>query len=283
MMNLICCILGGGVSAVVGYCSGIFDSVGKIWLFPVLWLLFYVAFVALTFCVLFLVSFVLKKQPPEKPNKFALFIVKYVTDFICQMSNLKIHMKNGDLLKKGPNYLIVFNHRSKYDNLIILNKFGRVNPVMISKPENLKIPLAGPFINRAGFLAIDRENDREALKTIVKASKFLKNENVSVCICPEGTRNRTGRDLLPFKVGALKVGTRVSAPIAVITFEGTQNVHKNAPFKKTHVYLDVLKVYQPEEYKNKNTHELGEEIRAVMQANIDAYSQRIDQCEKMSA
>ena len=276
MFNLICLILGGITSAIISISQGVFFEISKVWIFPILWLAFTVLSAILIFLILFIVSLFFSKKSPDKPNKACYLIVRLVIGFLCFWGRIKVHVKNGELIEKGKSYLLVSNHRSNFDPIIQFNTFVRCKPIMISKPENMKIPLAGPFINKSGFLAIDRENDREALKTVLKAIKFIKNHGVSVGVCPEGTRNKTGRDLLPLKVGALKIATKANVPIAVMTFEGTEKISKNFPFKRSHGYVDVLKVITPEEYKDKSTQEIGDEIARLMQENIDRYSSHND-------
>jgi 1-acyl-sn-glycerol-3-phosphate acyltransferase len=283
LLNLISFLIGTAVSVAVGTKLGAFQSISTAWVPIVLIPLASLVALVLIFVVLYLVSLCLKKQSPEKPNKLCAVVVRVVDTFLCQMARVKVHITGGELIEKHKQYLLVSNHRSNFDPMIQIYKFGRCKPIMISKPENLKMPLAGPFINASGFLAIDRTDDREALKTILKAIKFVKNYGVSVGVCPEGTRNKTGRDLLPMKAGALKIATKAKIPIVVMTFEGTENIHKNFPLRRTHVNLDVLKVITPEEYEGKSTVELCDEIARMMQKNIDLYTEKFEQCEKMSA
>lgn len=271
-MNIISLIIGGGISLGLSLSWNVFESVSKLWIFFALWLALYVLVLVSLFVVLYLISLCLTKKPPKKPNKFCYLCVKMVVDFLCRGARIKVHIRGGELIEKNQRYLLVSNHRSKFDPMLQLHKFFRCRPVMISKPENMKIPLAGAFLNKAGFLPIDRNNDREALKTIIKAIHFIEDENVSIGMCPEGTRNRTSRDLLPLKAGAFKIATKAQAPIAVMTFEGTEKIAKNFPLKRTHVYIDVLKVIQPSEYAGKSTQELSDEIAKMMQDNINSYT-----------
>lgn len=270
MINLTCIILGAILSLATSYKLDAFH-LNKLYVPILLWLAFSVA-VFIVFAVsLYIYSLLLPKKSPKKPNKLCAFFVKIIVRWVCQVSNLKIHVKNGELIEKNKPYLLVSNHRSMYDPLIQLAYFNYCNLIMISKPENFKIPLAGPIIRQAGFLAIDRDNDREALKTIIKAIDYTKN-NYSIGVCPEGTRNKSSRDLLPLKAGCLKIATKPKIPIAVMTFEGTEKIHKRAPFKRTHIYVDVLKVYTPDEYETTSTANLCDDIAKLMQENINKYT-----------
>ena len=62
----------------------------------------------------------------------------------------------------------------------------------IAKRELFRIPFFGWAIKRAGYISIDRENPREALKAIEEAVRKIK-EGTPVLIFPEGTRSTDGR------------------------------------------------------------------------------------------
>lgn len=276
MLNLFLIIVGAAASAAVSGALGFFSefSVLSIVVPSALWLGFYVAASVAVFLYLLISSKLLSKKPPEKPGKYCGFVVGLVVGWLRQMGRIKLHVRNGELVERNKQYLIVSNHRSMYDPILQLNAFGRARLMMISKPENFKLPIAGPYMRRAGFLAIDRNNDREALKTILKAIDFVKKYGVSVGVCPEGTRNRIDRNVMPMRAGAFKIATKSKIPIVVTTLEGTENIHKNYPWRRTHVYLDVVKVITPEEYEGMQTSELAELVRGLMQRNVDSYKVR---------
>ncbi|MGN0819345.1 MAG: lysophospholipid acyltransferase family protein [Christensenellaceae bacterium] len=271
MINLSCIILGAIISIATSYKLDALH-LNKIYVPILLWLAFSVAVFVVFAVSLYVYSLLLPKKTPKKPGKLSAFFINVIVKWVCRVSNVKVHVRNGGLIEKDKRYLLVSNHRSMYDPLIQIACFNRCKPILISKPENFKIPLVGPIIRNAGFLAINRDNDREALKTIVKAIDYVKTYDYSVGVCPEGTRNTRSRDLLPLKAGCLKIATKPKIPIAVMTFEGTEKIHKRAPFKRTHVYLDVLKIYTPEEYESLTTTELSDEIAALMQENINKYN-----------
>lgn len=94
-------------------------------------------------------------------------------------------------LPKNERFLLVCNHRSKFDPILTWYVLRDYNLAFISKPENFR---------RCCFMAIDRENPRNALKTIHQAAELIKQNEVSVAVYPEGTRSKTC-ELLPFHNG----------------------------------------------------------------------------------
>ena len=98
------------------------------------------------------------------------------------------HLRGLEKLPKEGRFLFVCNHRSLFDPLMVMGYLADWNIAFISKPSNMRIPLAGDLAYAAGFLAIDRENDRAALKTILTAADYMKRDLCSIGIYPEGTR-----------------------------------------------------------------------------------------------
>ena len=135
----------------------------------------------------------------------------------------------------------------------------------MSKPENFKIPIAGPFVYRNCYLSIDRENDRNALKTIVKCIKYINEDKFSIGIAPEGTRNKGDQKiLLPFRDGCFQVATKSKCKIVVCSLKDLNRIHKNFPFKRTKVKMSILKVLDYEDYKDLHTSDISKIVRELI-------------------
>ena len=61
--------------------------------------------------------------------------------------------------------------------------------------ENLKIPFVGRFIAAVGCLPLDRDNPKNAVRTIRKAAENIKNGYANYGIYPEGWENK---NFIPF-------------------------------------------------------------------------------------
>ena len=210
------------------------------------------------------------KKPIKKPSKFYTWLFYLVNNAILDLFNYKIVINGAEKLDPNINYLFVYNHRANSDSMIVPKLFRRYNILLISKPENFRIPIAGQAIHAAGYLSVDRDNDRKAIEAILRAANYLKNGH-SIGLCPEGTRNKHSLDLLPFKNGAFKVAQRAKAPIVLMTLNGTENIKHNAPFKRTIVHLDILEVLPVEKVTTMTTQEIGDYASSIMQQNINRY------------
>ena len=160
-------------------------------------------------------------------------------------------------------FLLVGNHRSDFDPIITAIGLKLKEFAFISKPENFKIPFLGKIAKKCLYLPIDRDNPRNAIKTIVRAAELIKNGAASYGVYPEGTRSKSV-NILPFHDGVFKIAEKAEAPVVIAGIRGTEKVHKNAPWKKTVVYLDVLEVIDAETVKTLSSHELSEKAQSIL-------------------
>lgn len=207
--------------------------------------------------------FLITKKPREKVNRFCKFMVDYTVQSILLILRVKVKTSGIEKLPTDKRFLLVSNHRSGFDPMVKIAELMEYNIAYVSKPENFKIPLVGQYMPQCLYMTIDRDNARNAMKTLHRATDLVKNDLVSIGIYPEGTRTRTG-ELLEFKDGVFYVAKKAPCPVVVVTVKGTENILKNFPFKKTQVEFDVLDVMQPSDFAEKTTHDISEECREIM-------------------
>lgn len=227
------------------------------------------------FYVLFLTICALAVDPRreyENHSAFYRFLLDTATAAAMKLLRIRIHVTGREKLPEEGKLLFISNHCSNFDPLVTWYVFRKWRIAFISKKENFRIPIFGRFIRKCCFMAIDRENPRNALVTINKAADLLRREEVSVGIYPEGTRSKTG-EMLPFRNGAFKIAQKAGAGMVVLGLVGTQQIHKNTPFRRTDVYVDVLRVYAPEELKDLKTETIGAEVRRLILENTEKRTQ----------
>jgi len=200
----------------------------------------------------------------DEHSHFYRILLNSATLLAIKVMRIRIHITG---MEKVPvdtkNLLFVSNHRSNFDPIITWHIFKNWKPAFISKASNFKIPIFGRFIRKCCFLSIDRDNPRNAMKTINKAVELLKKGDVSIGIYPEGTRSKNGV-LLPFHNGVFKIAQMANASIVVLFIDGTEQIHKRYPFRHTDVYLEVLEVLPAKEVARTKTKDIGEHIFAKM-------------------
>jgi 1-acyl-sn-glycerol-3-phosphate acyltransferase len=72
----------------------------------------------------------------------------------------------------------------------------------VAKKSLFNVPFMGWHMSRAGYVAIDRDNPRQAAKSIIEAASIIRHGN-NVIAFPEGRRSGTG-DLGDFIVAYLR-------------------------------------------------------------------------------
>ena len=118
-------------------------------------------------------------------------------------------------IKKGKSYMLVSNHKSMIDIMLMLS-LSEDPIVFVGKKELEKIPLFGYFYRRVCIL-VDRSSPESRKEVYTKAIKRL-DTGISVCIFPEGGVPDPSVILDKFKDGAFSLAIQFQIPIVPITF-----------------------------------------------------------------
>ena len=211
--------------------------------------------------------FVDPSWPRKKQSALCRGYVAGGGDICCFYCGVRTHVSGTEKLPADGRFLLVANHRSLFDPLALFHALRPYNLAFISKPSNMRLPVLGRLAAGACFLPIDRENDREALKSILCAADYLKRDLCSICIYPEGTRSKT-RELLPFHHGSFKIAQRAHVPLVIASVSGTDLVKKNVLRRPTDVYIDVLECIPADEVRAQTTAALSDHAREAIGAAL---------------
>lgn len=212
--------------------------------------------------------FLPKKDPIEHPMRGVYNMIWFACDWFTTMLRIKINFKGMEKFPDEP-FVLVSNHLSIFDPIVVLAKVRGRKIAFISKPSNFKIPVAGPYAHNAGYLAIDRENAMRAMRTIKRAGEMVVGEQMIMGIYPEGTRNKSGKGLLEFKEGAFLLAKRAKAPVVVITTKGTNDIGKKMIIKASKVELEVIEVIDKETVQQMRLNELSAHVRNSIEKALD--------------
>ena len=204
----------------------------------------------------------------ENHSSFYRFLLDTASAAALKLLRIRIHISGAEQLHEHQRMLFVCNHRSNFDPIVTWVVLRKWKIAFVSKPENFQIPFFGRIIRRCCFLPIDRESPRKALSTLNQAAHLLQKQEVSIGIYPEGTRSKTC-ELLPFHNGVFKIAQKAAADIAVLSISGTEQIHRNIPFRKTDVYLDVLGVISAEAIKGLRTDAVGADVKQMIEINLE--------------
>ena len=240
------------------------------WLCIVLLLGFTLAFVIIQLLILVIcVQTVNLKSDPDKNSKAFRKLIEISLPLLFTLVRVKVHTSGLDKLPETDRVMLVCNHTHEIDPAVIIKELPHLKLGFIAKKEAYDMyPFVAKAMHRLHCLPIDRENNREAAKTIVKASKYLKERQASIGIFPEGYANVDG-NLQPLRNGAFKIAVKAEAPIVVCTLTGMCYIHKRLFIKHTDVYLDIVDVIYPEEFVDGHTDAIGDRVYNAMKKSLD--------------
>jgi len=139
----------------------------------------------------------------------------------CMLTPVVIRLRGRENIQKLQSYVIVANHQSAYDILVLYARLG-IDFKWVMKKEIRKIPGIGFGSKAVGHIFIDRSSAKAALASINAAKSKIK-DGTSVVFFPEGTRSHT-REMLPFKKGAFRFAFELNLPVLPVTINGTRSI-----------------------------------------------------------
>lgn len=167
-----------------------------------------------------------------------LRMVQWAFKVILFLSGTKLTVIGEENVPADEAVLYIGNHKSFFDIVITYARCPRLTGY-VSKLSMQKVPLLSIWMTRLHCLFLNREDIREGLKTILAGIDNIKN-GISMCIFPEGTRNKTDDLLLPFKEGSFKMAEKTGCAIIPMALTNSAEIFENHfPFiKSTHVILE---------------------------------------------
>ncbi|MDO5545897.1 MAG: 1-acyl-sn-glycerol-3-phosphate acyltransferase [Eubacteriales bacterium] len=252
------------VSCVLLACMGL-----SVWMLPLLFIGIYAALFVLAVAFLWVICALVDfDKPQEEDSKFYRAVMHVYIEALIQLVRVRLHTKGLENTPKEGRFLLVCNHLFVADPGIVLHCFRKSQLAFLTKKENYKLPFIGAFMHKILCQPIDRENDRQALKSIIKCIQLIKEDKVSVCAFPEGYTSKDGK-LHPFRPGVFKIAQKTNVPIVVCTIQNTRQIFKNLKhFGHTDVELHLVEVIQPGSYAGMNTVALSDMVYEKMIADL---------------
>lgn len=241
----------------------------KFWHFPVgiLGTVILIGVVGFLF-IWILAKLVDQKKPQAHDNPFYRAVMTFYIAVVKTVLRVRVHTKGLEQTPKKGRMLLVCNHLSNADPVILLHYFRKCQLAFISKRENSTMFIVGPLMHKIMCQPINRENDREALKTILTCIRLIKEDEVSIGVFPEGYIKGDGK-LHHFRPGVFKIAQKTNVPIVVCTLKNTAEIFDNLPhWKLTDVELHLVKTITPEEYEGMSTVEISNMVYQLMAEDL---------------
>ncbi len=206
------------------------------------------------------------------PNAFPRW-VRFLARGVLAIAGIRAELQGQQHLDARRPCVIVGNHQSAFD----FATFGRFIPdrcTGIAKRELVFLPLIGWYFALSGGFLIQRKNRMRAVGLLSEVAAHLKKHQLAVGIMPEGTRNRAGKGLLPFKKGAFHLAIEAQADIVVMVSEPLEHI-ANFATKTLRRGKVKLVAFPPISVQGKtidDMDELVEQVRERMLTQLERFS-----------
>lgn len=226
----------------------------------------YVGGLILLGIIYFIIGIIIDKKNKEyeRPSKFARVIFIWLLDYVDRHAGIRLKIKGRNKVPISERFLLVCNHKSRFDSMIITQFFGNRDIAFLTKRDNMKIPLANRLMNRICYLPLDRDNKFQSLDQMKRAENLLINNVSSVGVFPEGTRIKDEIILGDFHEGVFNIAIKAQVPILVCVCKHTHDVHRNWPWKHTDVELYILGLIPYEDFANRPAKSISDEVHELM-------------------
>lgn len=190
----------------------------------ILTFIFVISFLVLSIPLL-IAEWIIGKFNPGLKDRSSLAIVNWAFRWVIRIAGTKVIVKGEENVPKDTAVLYVANHRSYYDIILTYVRVPRPTGY-VAKKEMLRYPLLTNWMKNLHCLFLDRENIKEGLKTILTGVEKVKS-GISICIFPEGTRNRVNDTFLPFHDGSFKIAEKGDVPVLPMTIYNSASIFED--------------------------------------------------------
>ncbi|MEJ2245419.1 MAG: lysophospholipid acyltransferase family protein [Acidobacteriota bacterium] len=190
------------------------------------------------------------------------------------LSRVRVRIEGLENIDAGIPLIFVANHSGLHD-ILSLAAYLPIQFRWVAKKSLFRVPFMGWHMRRSGYIPIDRENPREAAKSIIQAAKEIRN-GISAIAFPEGTRSRTG-ELGKFHSGAFALALRTGVPLIPVSLEGSCRVIVPKTLRVNPGVIVRIKIGSPldlKTYPRGEKHRLMEDVFQVMSRNLETLCRR---------
>ena len=216
---------------------------------------------------LLLIEWVIGKFNQRAKDISSLRIVQWAFKVILFLAGTKVVIKGEENVPKNEPVLYVGNHRSYFDIVITYSRVPDLTGY-IAKKEMLRWPLLVNWMKNLHCLFLDRQDVKQGLKTILTAIDKVK-AGISICIFPEGTRNRVNDTFMEFHEGSFKVASKSGCAVVPMAIYNSAAIFEDhIPWiRKTTVIVEYGKPFYIKDLPKETQKRVGAYSRDLIMEN----------------
>lgn len=166
--------------------------------------------------IIVLFPFILATILSEKTYPLFFKIARIWSKVILIGMGFNYSIEGDEVFEDGKSYMLVANHTSMTDIMLMLIAVKNHPFVFVGKKELAKIPIFG-FIYKRVCILVDRSSSKSRYAVFERAQKRI-HQGLSICIFPEGGVPEEHIVLDEFKDGAFRIAIEHSLPIVPMVF-----------------------------------------------------------------
>ncbi len=216
---------------------------------------------------LLLIEWVIGKFNQRAKDISSLRIVQWAFKVILFLAGTRVIIKGEENVPKNEPVLYVGNHRSYFDIVITYSRVPELTGY-IAKKEMLRWPLLVNWMKNLHCLFLDRQDVKQGLKTILTAIDKVK-AGISICIFPEGTRNRVNDTFMEFHEGSFKVASKSGCAVVPMAIYNSAAIFEDhIPWiRKTTVIVEYGKPFYIKDLPRETQKRVGAYSRDLIMEN----------------
>ena len=229
------------------------------WIFWRIWF-----YILMAIPILIMLPFLLASIITESGYPYFFKMARIWAKFILFGMGFYYKIECLQKLEKGKSYMIVANHTSMTDIMLMLLAVKNHPFVFVGKMELVKIPIFG-FIYKRVCILVDRGSSKSRYEVFERAQKRVQ-QGLSICIFPEGGVPDESVLLDEFKDGAFRLAIDHQIPIVPIVYPDNKERFSYTFFSGSpgKMRVKVLPFVETNGLTSENRKELRDKVRQLI-------------------
>lgn len=200
-------------------------------------------------------------------------------NFVLKLYGVKVKVEGYENLPKGG-AILTPNHKSNLDAFILLKALAKPKnevdpsvlnkvPTFVAKIELKKKRVVRNALSLLDTFYVDREDFRQAFKTMDEFGQYVKENKTYGVVFPEGKRVDE-EPLAEFKAGAFKTAASIYVPIVPVAISDTRTADDKKRSKKLEVIVKFLPPIKPNAFLSMQPQAIAEKVKNQIEGALNA-------------